>query len=273
MSGHVSPDLQGPTLLIDAGNTRIKWGWLQPDGTVAAGTPYAHADIAVPELLPAAWRASAPATGVVTVWLCNVAGPAIDTILQTQAAAVFSHPVQWHRVVASANAAGLRNGYRHPTQLGADRWVSAIGAHALWPDTPLLVVTAGTATTLDVITSDGLFRGGMILPGLSLMAHALARGTAQLPEVTAITPPLPAWADNTQDAIALGCLSAQCGAIQLAWERLVADAAPRVPRCILSGGAGDVLTAALAVPHTRYDNLVLAGLARLAHTPVGDRSA
>jgi type III pantothenate kinase len=272
------------TLLIDAGNTRVKWGWLQRDGSVAAGTPYAHADSAAAAQASASWRAAAPVDKPVAIWLCNVAGPAVDIALRAQAAAAFAHDAQWHPVASSATAAGMRNGYRNPTQLGADRWVSAIGARALWPGTPLLVVTAGTATTLDVITADGMFRGGMILPGLSLMTRSLARGTAQLPDVPAITPPLPAWADNTQDAIALGCLSAQCGAIQLAWERLLADLAssttPTRPRCILSGGASDVLAAALTLPYTQYDNLVLAGLAHLATHPatppatfVGDPSA
>lgn len=252
-------------LLIDAGNTRVKWGWLRPDGSVAAGPPCTHADIATtPDQLSAAWRATSPKGKPVDIWLCNVAGPAVDTALQAQAAAAFTQGVQWHPVASSAAAAGMRNGYRLPAQLGADRWVSAIGARALWPDTPLLVVTAGTATTLDVITAEGLFRGGMILPGLSLMTQSLARGTAQLPDVPTVTPPLPAWADNTHDAIALGCLSAQCGAIQLAWERLAADLAPDVPRCILSGGASDILAAALTVPHLRHDNLVMTGLARLA---------
>lgn len=266
----MSTDTSASILLIDAGNTRIKWGWLQRDGNIVTGTPCAHPDI--PSQLSAAWRATGPAGQPIDIWLCNVAGPDIATALQASAAVAFEHGVQWHPVASSAAAAGMRNGYRNPVQLGADRWVSAIGARALWPDMPLLVVTAGTATTLDVISADGLFRGGMILPGLSLMTRSLARGTAQLPDVPAITPPLPAWADNTQDAIALGCLSAQCGAIGLAWERLAADLAPQPPRCILSGGASDVLTAALNVPHVRYDNLVLAGLARLA-TLAGDPSA
>lgn len=273
-AGHTG--ISTATLLIDAGNTRVKWGWLQRDGSIATGTPHAHADSATADQLSASWRATGPADEPVAIWLCNVAGPAVETALRAQATAAFADDARWHPVAASVAAAGMRNGYRNPMQLGADRWVSAIGARALWPDTPLLVVTAGTATTLDVISADGVFRGGMILPGLSLMTHSLARGTAQLPEVPVITPPLPAWADNTQDAIALGCLSAQCGAIQLAWERLLADLAsgttPATPRCILSGGASGALAAALTLPYTRHDNLVLAGLAHLA-AHAGDPSA
>lgn len=272
----MNANLPGNRLLIDAGNTRVKWAWLQADGTLFPGQPITHAelgDAAHAAILRATWQSTCPHPGPVTIWLCNVAGTGIDAALQAHIALAFPDGASVHRVVSTATAGGMhhgggmRNGYRDPTQLGVDRWVSAIGAHTLWPDTSLLVVTAGTATTLDVITADGLFRGGMILPGLSLMAQSLARSTAQLPEIPLIAPPLPAWADNTPDAIALGCLSAQCGAVQQAWDRLCQDApssASPSPRCIVSGGAGTVLAAALAIPYTLHDNLVLSGLAHLA---------
>src|SRR5438552_2277587 len=71
----------------------------------------------------------------------------------------------------------------NPAQLGCDRFASLIGAHALFPGQPLIVATCGTATTVDALSADGLFLGGMILPGLGLMASSLARNTAQLPLV------------------------------------------------------------------------------------------
>jgi type III pantothenate kinase len=250
------------TLLIDAGNTRVKWGWRAPDGSVCATGACLHADL--PTVAGAAWHAGSRHGNPTDIWLCNVAGADVEAAVKNVASTIFSSHVKWHHAGSSANASGVRNGYRHPAQLGADRWVSAIGAHARWPKRPLLIVTAGTATTIDVLTADGLFRGGMILPGLTLMAQSLARGTAQLPDISAITPPLPAWADNTQDAIALGCLSAQCGAIQQAWDRLSKEVAPDMPQCILSGGAQGALAAALMMPFCQHDNLVLAGLARLA---------
>ncbi|AEG70385.1 type III pantothenate kinase (pantothenic acid kinase) (pank-III) [Ralstonia solanacearum Po82] len=177
------------------------------------------------------------------------------------------------RIVASkAAAAGLRNGYRDPAQLGTDRWVGAVGARHAWPDTALLLVTAGTATTLDIVTPDGLFAGGLILPGLTLMMRALSRNTAQLPEIDigylaardaqaqTIVPP---WADNTQDAIALGCVTAQAGAIAQTWQALQARY-PGPARCVLSGGARAALGPHLRMPFQMHDNLVLLGLQVLA---------
>ena len=145
---------------------------------------------------------------------------------------------------------------------------SGRSAHRRYPGETLLLVTAGTATTLDIITAsaDGArFDGGLILPGLALMLGALARNTAQLPALD-VTDTVAAargalGADNTHDAIAAGCLAAQTGAIAQTWRALAA----RGPvRCVLSGGARHALAGALAMPIELHDNLVLLGLHAMA---------
>ncbi|WP_439889925.1 type III pantothenate kinase [Ralstonia sp. 25C] len=264
-----------PLLLIDAGNTRIKWAWIasgvdalpeEPDAT-----PWQHAGARTHDQLAELvedWR-DCHVAGVAPpeVWISAVAGPALRDALTARIARVFDGARV--RIAASeAATAGLRNGYREPGQLGTDRWVGAIGARHVWPDTALLLVTAGTATTLDIITPDGLFAGGLILPGITLMMRALSRNTAQLPEVDIaylstrdmVAPP---WADNTQDAIALGCITAQAGAIAQTWQTLQAQY-PGPARCVLSGGARTALAPHLRMPFQMHDNLVLLGLQVLA---------
>jgi type III pantothenate kinase len=161
-------------------------------------------------------------------------------------------PVEWF--ASSSERAGLSNGYRNPAQLGTDRFAAAIGARTLEPGKALVVATCGTATTIDAISADGRFIGGMILPGLGLMAGSLARGTAQLPQVGPGSAPPPLFADNTQDAIVSGCIAAQAGAIERAVEAHGAGA------CILSGGAAPYIAPALKVGHRLADNIVLIGL-------------
>ncbi|WP_426396647.1 type III pantothenate kinase [Ralstonia sp. R-29] len=264
-----------PLLLIDAGNTRIKWAWIasgvdalpeEPDAT-----PWQHAGARTHDQLAELvedWR-DCHVAGVAPpeVWISAVAGPALRDALTARIARVFDGARV--RIAASeAATAGLRNGYREPGQLGTDRWVGAVGARHVWPDTALLLVTAGTATTLDIITPDGLFAGGLILPGITLMMRALSRNTAQLPEVDiaylstrdVVAPP---WADNTQDAIALGCITAQAGAIAQTWQTLQAQY-PGPARCVLSGGARTALAPHLRMPFQMHDNLVLLGLQVLA---------
>jgi type III pantothenate kinase len=264
-------------LLIDAGNTRIKWALAAADAGAAAGVAQmsagwlqsgavARADWAQ---LPGIWRAAGGA--VRRVLVSNVAGAALrDQLLmsfaQLHTDAGTAPQIEW--LVAQAQLGGVRNGYRQPAQLGCDRFASAIGAHALFPAEALVVATCGTATTIDAIGPDGHFIGGMILPGLGLMAASLALNTAQLPQVSAqvseIAPSTALFADNTEQAIVSGCIAAQVGAIERAVRRH--RQAHAGVRCILAGGAADYLTAHLEVPHERLDNLVLIGLNVLAKT-------
>jgi type III pantothenate kinase len=238
-------------LLIDAGNTRVKWALADADavpGDWLAQGAVPHADVAA---LAAQWRQAGIAPQ--RVLAANVAGAAIQAVLAALLADwAPDATVEWF---ASAPArAGLVNGYRQPAQLGCDRFAAAIGARALGPGRAVVVANCGTATTVDAVTKDGVFVGGMILPGLALMAGSLARNTAQLPQIAPGAAVPPVFADNTDDAILSGCLSAQAGAI----ERALAAHAGAA--CIISGGAAPYVVPALAVPARHVDNIVMIGL-------------
>ena len=120
-----------------------------------------------------------------------------------------------------------------------------------------LVVTSGTATTADVLDSQGVFQGGVILPGLDLMRLSLARDTAQLPFSDGRFERTPR---RTADAIQTGCLHAQLGAIERMF-RLVAGEPGSL--CLLNGGAAAALAPLLECPLREVDNLVLEGLVRM----------
>ncbi len=237
-------------LLIDCGNTRIKWALAQagaaPGQWLSSGA-LAHAQL---EQAGADWQVQPIERAIVA----NVAGPALRERLQ---ALLPSCPVTWFASLPLLD--GMRNNYRDPAQLGCDRFAAALGARALEPGKALIVATCGTATTIDAVSAEGVFLGGMILPGLGLMAASLARNTAQLPEVSAARTVPAGFADNTDDAILSGLLAAQAGAIERACSLLGADL------CILSGGAAPYIAPALAWPHRMVDNIVLVGLHATAH--------
>lgn len=236
-------------LLIDAGNTRIKWAvaaaGAEPGRWLAQGV-LAHEALvqAVPQ-----WRSFA----ISGVLVSNVAGAAIAACIAEALAAAGVRPegIEWFR--STPSRAGVTNGYREPAQLGCDRFASLLGARHRHPGRPLLVVTCGTATTIDLLDASGRFEGGMILPGLGTMASSLALNTAQLPAVS--EPRLErVFADNTRDAIISGCLHAQIGAIAQA------QAASPQAHCLLSGGAAPYIAPHLPLPFERVDQLVLLGL-------------
>lgn len=244
-------------LFIDAGNTRIKWGIAKLGAGALVPPVWLHTGaVSHDELnsLPACW-AGLPITGI---WFSNVAGAALQTQLDQLFQTCLPGLVA-QRLTSTSNCAGLRNGYRQPAQLGTDRFASAIAAHAMYPGRALIVATCGTATTIDAVNPDGIFLGGMILPGLQLMAQALARNTAQLPQVAESLSLLQPFADNTDQAIVSGCIHAQVGAIMQAHDALAAQQNQAV-NCIISGGAARYLTPHLGISCEYVDNLVLAGL-------------
>lgn len=237
-------------LLIDAGNTLIKWRLVQAADTRAIIDEGAleHGDVA--EL--AGLRSRHPQLEHIVA--SNVASADLAARIVTALA-----PVRIHWLRSSSQCAGVRNLYDSPTQLGADRWAALIGAHSLHPHA-CLVVTAGTATTVDLLAANGDFLGGLILPGVELMQHALARGTAQLPRANGHYSPMPR---NTEDAIHSGCVQAQAGAVERMFEQIAAEPDAL---CLLGGGAAASIADLLRIPVKRVHNLVLHGLGTVAAT-------
>ena len=238
-------------IAIDAGNTRIKWGihdgeaWLER-GALPTG------EVEKLAVLVARWPEYA------RVVACNVAGEAVERAVERALSPRFAPPL-WLR--SSAEQCGVRNGYEEHWRLGADRWaalVAARGQQLAQKAGDFLVVCAGTATTVDWLDAGGLFRGGLILPGIDLMRASLARNTAQLPAAAGEFRDEPR---STVDAIASGCLRAQIGAIERMYGRLPVES---MPVCLLTGGAAEKIAPHLAVPFQFSEHLILDGLVRFA---------
>lgn len=242
-------------LLIDAGNSALKWSLVcgesvpQPaavpvQGTLAIDTPSLANALA--EELSRAFRmaaASAKLSAPAASWGCAVA--AQDKILAIEAAiqAAGWPAICWFGAADRFDHDGivLRNCYREARQLGADRWHALIGARARFARGCLLVVNAGTATTVDAVGEGGQFLGGVIAPGVELMRASLARGTARLPWAAG---DYVAHPDNTDDAIRTGILDAQIGLITQRLQRAGEQAAGGV-QVVVSGGNGPLLLALL----------------------------
>ncbi|SDB86269.1 type III pantothenate kinase [Paraburkholderia lycopersici] len=257
---------RGPCLLIDAGNSRIKWALVAPDGSRLHAGAMDHLRDEGGQPAPAGLAEWATLPRPRGAWISNVAGRAVGERLD---ALVEAHWSGLSRIVvrACAQQCGVTNSYATPDALGSDRWAGMIGAHAAYPDEPLLIATFGTATTLEALCADGTFVGGMIAPGFALMTRSLGEHTAQLPVVEGGMADAPrpgiAFATDTRRSISAGCALAQAALVERAWFDL--QDAWKVPvRLVVSGGAAAEVTAALKVPHTRHDALVLSGLALIA---------
>lgn len=173
-----------PRLLIDAGNSRVKWAVVAADGTHLAVGALSHAESDSREWAAEATAHWASLPAPCGAWLSNVAGDAaaarIAALVQTQWPGL---PLTTIR--ARERQCGVTNSYTTPHALGSDRWAGMIGAHAAFPGEHLLIATFGTATTVEALRADGCFVGGLIAPGWSLMMRSLGEHTAQLPTLDA----------------------------------------------------------------------------------------
>jgi len=259
-------------LTIDAGNTRVKWGLFDESGNLLTQGVSLHAELAMLQL-PVGEQ----------VVISNVAGNAIELALKKLL--INHHKITW--LTAQAQTCGVTNSYEIPSQLGTDRWATIIAAAHLHKQSsdlaPCIVVNAGTAVTIDVITfSEKLndlpvkanklnvnlqahFAGGIILPGLNLMQQCLLQNTANLDRKSKLVANQydnQAIANNTKDAIYLGAIHAICGAIyNIANQYQNNQLSPDI---ILSGGDAIVIKNSLTGDMTKQvhivDNLVLQGL-------------
>jgi type III pantothenate kinase len=237
-------------LLLDVGNSRCKWALVQDGSWVRQGV----ADNTEWTVLRQAFAALPPPGRIL---VSNVAGEAMAQRLRSVCG-------EWKRppefVTASAAQCGVRNGYQQPERLGSDRWAALIAA---WRHVQgaCLVVNCGTATTVDALSPQGEFLGGLILPGVSLMQRSLAVNTAQLAAEEGVLQDFPR---NTADAIHSGALRATAGAIRHQFG-LLRERAGTV-RCLVGGGAAGVVRPHLDLPSEHVDNLVLRGLQIIGET-------
>ena len=251
-------------LLIDAGNSRLKWTWLRRGHLGRArAAPWNRAALA-----GVCRRIMAGAQQPTAVWVSSVAGAGVQRALRASARAR-GWPAP--RFVHSAgHAAGVVNGYRRPAQLGVDRWLALLAVRAAYPGEAACIVSLGTAITIDLIDAEGRHHGGVIAPGAALMSASLRQGTALLRQ-RARAPGGRAnalFARDTRAAIGSGTRHAAAALIAEAFAR-AAERTGQATRLILTGGAARELQTMLRrrrdlAPAVRVEDLVLRGLAVLA---------
>jgi len=244
-------------LLIDIGNTRIKWACLA-EGRLGEQCALAHETWTPEEFLRDVLAKEGQPRRVL---VSNVGGHGVAERLR--------HAVsrEWHIepefVQSSASAGGVVSGYANPAQLGVDRWLAVIGAKAM--DTgAACIADVGTAMTIDGVTADGRHLGGIIVPGPTLMVSSLHRNTSDLAQCYRQGQVVDAlFADNTRGAMEQGALHALAALVDRSaqtMERMIG----KPPAVLLTGGGSELLAALIERPHILVSDLVLRGLAIVA---------
>lgn len=245
-------------LLLDVGNTRIKWGVFD-DGEFRRTGHIAQARIREKGLQVLTTRFP---RRVDEVFVSNVAGTSFATRLSGVVSAHCDCAVRFAR--SERSGWGVTNGYTQPRRMGVDRWVAMVGA---WAEVQAacLVVDAGTAMTIDAIDDDGRHLGGQIIAGVATMANALTAAASDIPSVK----PAPGRGDanldmfarNTAAAVREGAQNAVAGAVERAIRILQANACE--PVVVLTGGDASRILNALCESPLHRPHLVLQGLAHM----------
>ncbi|HRQ64428.1 MAG TPA: type III pantothenate kinase [Xanthomonadaceae bacterium] len=238
-------------LLLDLGNTRLKWRRFDGAALLDEGA-LAHADAHFDEGLDAL----AASASDCAAWLASVAPDALTSKVVRQLAVHL--PLAPQRVRVQQDMAGLRLVYADPQQLGVDRWLAMLGARRVHAG-PCVVALAGTALTLDAVDAEGLHLGGLIVPGLGLQRRVLTEGPLFLRGSDA-APVL--FADSTAHAVASGPAQALAALIKR-FATAVTERCGAAPTVWLSGGDGGRLATLLTMPAKTHPELVLEGLASI----------
>jgi type III pantothenate kinase len=160
---------------------------------------------------------------------------------------------------------GIKNLYKNPEEVGADRLVNAVAVHALYRK-PTIVVDFGTATTLDCVNAKGEYLGGAICPGLELAGEWLATHTAKLPRVTFQSVPSKAIGKTTKESLQSGLFWGYIGLVEGLLHRLTMEmtglpAGRQVrPLVVVTGGLSSLIGPHLKTPARIAPDLTLEGL-------------
>jgi type III pantothenate kinase len=251
-------------ILVDIGNTRIKWAEVE-DGRLSNVGNAVHRDAR--ERALASFAAALPKR-VTRAIVSNVAGDAIarelTELLQIRSA------VAPEFVAVRAEQFGVRCAYADPSRLGVDRWIAVLAAHHLAPSAAC-VIDAGTTVTFDAVDARGQHLGGLILPGPRLVASALDRNTNAIGATQAPgTRPtgLDVLGKSTDAAVGNGAMLALTGALERAIAAVESSLKER-PKLYLTGGDADLLQNWLESDLDLRRDLVLEGLALFSGAPPG----
>ena len=243
-------------LLIDIGNTRVKWA-RDAAGRLARSRAARHAT----------WSARnfealiGAGTRLEHIWVASVAGEKINAAL-VRAAQRRGVPAPQF-VATRRKACGVTVAYLEPWRLGVDRFLGMIGARAHFERLPLCVVGVGTAMTVDLLGADGRHRGGAIIPAPPLMISSLldgTRGIRRRAQGGAKGSTLALFARSTRAALEQGARYAAAAAVDRAVEEARAVVG-RAPLVVLTGGGAADLRPLIRSASLEVADLVLWGLA------------
>jgi type III pantothenate kinase len=200
-------------LAVDIGNTNIVLGWFDGDRLLFKSR-LASDPVRTPDEYGLQIRSFITQAGLdpLRVTDCAVSSvvPPLDATFDTVARSLGTGGIEPFFVNCRVKL-NIGIGIENPDELGADRIVNAAAAYERFRSA-LIVLDFGTATTVEYLSADGIYRGGVILPGIRLMSESLHRRTAKLPDVR-MSRPEALLGRNTAESIRSGVYHLNVGGL------------------------------------------------------------
>jgi type III pantothenate kinase len=246
-------------LALDVGNTEITVGLFAGDELERSWRLTTHPD-RTPDEWAAAIRAMFAQAGLdITRVTGTILASVVPSVTEVVADALLIATGTAAIIVGPESPLPITLDVEEPHTVGADRVVNTVAASRLFgADT--IVVDFGTATTLDCITRDGTFLGGIIAPGLRTSGENLVRRAAKLQSVD-LAPPTRALGRRTEDCVRAGLVFGAADAVDGLVRRLKAEwPRPSVPKVVATGGYAPLVAKYSMEIEEVYPDLTLRGL-------------
>lgn len=238
-------------LEVDIGNTRIKWRLrdgadIRENGYLPTGSELAELTVTLVRYV----------NQVRAIWVASVVDEELEKNFTAWAKEVFYIEPVFAKSCASIGT--VKNAYASPELLGVDRWLAILAAYHL-KKRASIVLSLGTAATIDVVDKKGVHLGGFITPGLSLMVTSLRSGVRRISALPAPIELNNALGVSTYSAVCGGCTSMLIGLVDNAIAQLRKSSGDEDFDLVFTGG--DAAQLMPYFPSARLiNNLVLDGL-------------
>ena len=235
-------------LLVDIGNTRTKYT-VEQQGKLSVIQTKRNEDI------NQQWLENITFS-VKTIIIASVSEEHLVDVFLAYAK---KNSIEFFNVESESKRFGVTSSYQAPRTLGVDRWLTLLAANFIYSNENILIVDAGTATTIDLLDKSGKHLGGWILPGIDILFNSLLLNTSQIMATKENHVDI-SFGKSTSDGVNNACWAATLGFV----NQSITQAKKQVSldKIILTGGNAEKLSVLLSTKHHIVHELVFIGMQR-----------
>lgn len=233
--------------LIDIGNTRTKY-CIVDEGKRSSQYAVLNSDMTN-------WFLTQNFIGIKKIIVGSVSH---DKLTDKLSSWCTKNEVDYQQIISEKQKNNVVSGYQEPSKLGVDRWLALIGAERMFPNQNILIIDAGTATTIDLLAYNGHHQGGWILAGVNILISSVLTQTSRVTADDTQNQSL-SFGRNTSENVHNAAWAATVGTIDFAILQAKTEGYTLL-KIIITGGNGKLLSTLISHKHTLIEDLVFDGI-------------